>query len=891
MQSELTFLVIDNNPNERLLVTRELKREFPDFKVKEIIDAKGFSQAMKANDFDFVLTDYNLNWTNGIKILQEIRAQLPNCPVIMFTSYDREEIAVEALKEGMDDYIIKSPQHIKQLPIKVKSVLERFNQHQAMIEAENALKESEESYRTLFEESRDAIYVITRDGKFEDVNQSMLDLLGYTKEEILKLDVLNLYVHPDDRLKFQKEIEEKGSVRDFGVQFRKKDGTEIDCLLTSSIRRRKGEILGYQGIIRDITEKKRMGKQIKQYTQNLELMVEERTIELRESEELLKAILAGIGDFITIQNKDLDIIWVNEAIKKTWGNVIGKKCYEVYKCSTIPCSDCHVGPVLQAGKTIVSERVNILPNRQQLHVLITSSPMRNADGNIAAVVELEKDITKLKQTEDALRESEYTYRTLVEHLPQRIFIKDRNSVYLSCNDNYANDFNIKPNEITGKTDYDFFPQELAEKYRKDDKRVMESGKTEELEEDYIIPGGDLRIVHTVKTPFKDENSNIIGVLGIFWDITERKHAQEALKESEERYHGLYDSSIDGIASADLEGNILECNQAYADMLGYTKEELYKKSLLELVPQESLDIDDTVHIKQVIKNGYSDEFEGKHIKKDGTIIPVSVRLWLIKDSESKPIGMWGIARDITERKKLDQMKADFINLAAHELRTPLSAMKAHVELLKIKSERGYWNLPEEVHEKIKIIVRNTDRLAVLISNLLDYTRLEAGTVKLKQDLVSIEAEISDIITELLPLAQKHEHMINFNVPKSLPLLNIDKEKFHSILRNVLSNAIKYTPDGGKINITVFEENNSFHIEVEDNGVGIKQEDLEKIFQPFQIAEIPPSMAFQSEFERTGLGLAITKQYLDMLDGKIWAESQIGKGSTFHILLPKKQNEIE
>ena len=195
-------------------------------------------------------------------------------------------------------------------------------------------------------------------------------------------------------------------------------------------RRRKGEILGYQGIIRDITENRRMEEQIKQYTQNLELMVEERTIELRESEELLKGILTGIADFITIQNEDLDIIWVNKAVKETWGDVIGKKCYEVYKDLNEPCPECYVEIVIREGKTVALERVNILPNGQQMHVLITSSPMRNAEGNVAAVVELEKDITKLKQTENALRESENTYRTLVEHLPQRIFIKDKNSVFI-----------------------------------------------------------------------------------------------------------------------------------------------------------------------------------------------------------------------------------------------------------------------------------------------------------------------------------------------------------------------------------------------------------------------------------------------------------------------------
>ncbi|MHA2062087.1 MAG: PAS domain S-box protein [Candidatus Sifarchaeia archaeon] len=765
MQKSLSILLIDDNPNDRLLVIRELKREFPDINMKEIIDEKGFLQAIKQSDFDLVLTDYKLHWTDGIKILHEIKAKTPNCPVVMFTGSGSEGIAVEAMKEGLDDYVIKSPKEIKHLAITVKLALERIKQRQAMKATEKALKESEMSYRTLFEESRDAVYIITREGKFEDVNQSMLDICGYTREEMLKLDVLELYVHKEDRKKFQQEIEQNGSVRDFEVKFRRKDGTEIDCLLTSSVSRTgDGDVFGYQGILRDITENKRMEEQLKQYTQNLELMVEERTIELRESEELLKGILTGIGDFITIQNKDLDIIWVNKAIRENWGDVIGKKCYEVYKCLNEPCPECYVETVINEGKTVVLERVNILPNGQQMNVLITSSPMRDAEGNVAAVVELEKDITKLKQTENALRESEYTYRTLVEHLPQRIFIKDNNSVYLSCNDNYASDFNIKPNEITGKTDYDLFPNELAEKYRTDDKRVIESGKTEELEENYIIPDGKLRVVQTVKTPFKDEKDNIIGVLGIFWDIS-------------------------------------------------------------------------------------------------------------------------------ERKKLDKMKADFINLAAHELRTPLSAMKAHVELLKIKSERGYWNLPEEVHNKIKIIVRNADRLNVLISNLLDYTRLEAGTVRLKSELVSIEAETSDVITELLPSAQKHEHMLDFNVPKSLPPLYVDKEKFHSILRNVLSNAIKFTPDGGKINITVFEENDSFHIEVEDNGVGIKQEDLEKIFQPFQVAEIPSSVTFQSEFERTGLGLAITKQYLDMLSGKIWAESQIGEGSTFHILLPKKQNELE
>lgn len=142
-----------------------------------------------------------------------------------------------------------------------------------------------------------------------------------------------------------------------------------------------------------------------------------------------------------------------------------------------------------------------------------------------------RDITKRKWAEQALMESERRYRTLVDNIPQKIFFKDKNSVYISCNNNYAEDLRLKPAEILGHTDYDFYPRQLAEKYRADDKRVLESGKTEKIEELYVVEGQD-RTVETLKTPFIDENGKIVGVLGIFRDITEQKKLERQSHERE-----------------------------------------------------------------------------------------------------------------------------------------------------------------------------------------------------------------------------------------------------------------------------------------------------------------------------------------------------------------------
>jgi PAS domain S-box-containing protein len=267
--------------------------------------------------------------------------------------------------------------------------------------------------------------------------------------------------------------------------------------------------------------------------QNMKRKVEE----LKESEEKYRALVETTGTgFVIIDGTGKVVDANNEYVRlsghKTVSDIIGRSVvewtagYEKERNAKEVAKCFRQGFVKNLEIDYVDKAGKITP------IEINATVVKSKEGPL--IMTLCRDITERKKAEEVLQESESKYRTLLENLPQKIFLKDRASAYIACNEKYARDLKIKPREIAGRTDYDFYPKRLAEKYRADDKRLMDAGKTEDIEEEYI-QGGKKVFVHTIKIPVRDEKGKVMGVLGMFWDISGQKKAEQTLLEQREGY--------------------------------------------------------------------------------------------------------------------------------------------------------------------------------------------------------------------------------------------------------------------------------------------------------------------------------------------------------------------
>jgi len=264
MSTPLHVLIVEDSEDDALLLLRALRRGGYEPTFKQVETAAAMKTALDQKTWDVVVSDYSMPHFSALAALALLQESGLDLPFIIVSGAIGEETAVEAMRAGAFDYVNKS--NLARLIPVIERELRDAEARRERRRAEEALRESEEKYRTLFEQATDAIFTTTRERQVLDLNQAGLDLFGYTREEMRALDIWDLCVHPADRDRIRQEMVQKGTVRDYEVKLRKKDGTEMDCLFTATVQRwtKGGSIQGYQGIVHDLTQRKRLEQQMRQ---------------------------------------------------------------------------------------------------------------------------------------------------------------------------------------------------------------------------------------------------------------------------------------------------------------------------------------------------------------------------------------------------------------------------------------------------------------------------------------------------------------------------------------------------------------------------------------------------------------------------------------------------
>ncbi len=740
--------------------------------------------------------------------------------------------------------------------------------------AEEKLRQAaEEKYRNLFDNANDAIIIHDIDGAVISWNHAAEKIFGWTAQEVTGKKLVPIIIPHDRRAEIERVACSvvPGGLTGFEIEFLRKDGSRIVGSLTvSHLKDAKQNVIGASCIIRDITEQKRAQEALK------------------KAKEFSETVLNSMNDAISVIDiHDYRIIDVNTVFLDNYGlkkeDVIGKTCYEITHKRAEPCSPpddiCPLLETLETGKHSTAEHVHYTRDGEKRYVEVATSPIKDETGKVISVIHVARDITERKLSEEKLRESEERYHRLVDFSPYGIAIHSEGK-FVFMNLAGAKILGAaNPSLLIGKPVLEIIHPDYR-KLVKERIRMQEEGKVAPLaEEKFLRLDGAPVDIEIVSIPFTYGGKP--AMYGIFRDITERKKA-------ELEYKTILHTAMDGFYVTDAQGRLLDVNDSYCYMMGYSRDELLNMSIkdVEAVETEAIIAQ---RIKRIMEVGW-DRFETRHKRKDGRVIEIEASVNYTNIGGGK---FFVFMRDMTEKKIMEKMrlenerlafanraKSEFLDTMSHELRTPMNAVMGFSEILKAKIAG---ELNEKQEKYIDKILASSKRQLGIIETILDHVQIEAGKLELTIEKIAVPETIEETLESIKTIAAGRNVVFKKELDPELEFILADRKRFKQILSNLFDNAVKFSKkEGGTVTVTSKKEGEMAKFSVSDTGIGIKEEDMGKLFRVFQQVDSGTTRRYGG----TGLGLAITKQLVELQGGTITVESRFGKGSTFTFTLPLK-----
>jgi len=489
-----------------------------------------------------------------------------------------------------------------------------------------------------------------------------------------------------------------------------------------------------------------------------------------------------------------------------------------------------------------------------------------------------RDITGRKQAENALLESRRMLQVVLDTIPVRVFWKNLEGTYLGCNKLFAADTGLSSaTDVLGKTDFELPWKKQADSYRASDLSVIGTGQPNLAFQHSVIDAhGNFIWLEMNKIPLTNHADEIIGILGTYHNITEHKKALESVKQSAERLNKA--QRIAHIGSWEWypkQDQMSFSDEAYRLFAFNSHDEVktLQQSLTRIHESDRALVQEKRQIAASAQQSYTLEYQV--MLPDGGQRTLLEQCEVVKE-ESKVIATM---LDITERKKIDQMKNEFISTVSHELRTPLTSIRGSLGLL-LGGVLG--ELSPKVNEFISLANKNTERLLLLINDILDIEKIESGKMQYHFSYLNVQEFLQHAIDTHQGYADEHQIklILNLNHLNKESHLYGDSDRLMQVMSNLLSNAIKFSPSGETVEISLDQKENSTQINVTDHGPGIPQSFHEQLFDKFTQSDSSDTR----QVGGTGLGLHITKAIVEQHGGNIGFVTEEGAGTTLFVDLP-------
>ena len=762
----------------------------------------------------------------------------------------------------------------------------------------------EDVYRLIAENTSDMVGLLTfnLDPTFVYVNSSLRSL-GYEPEELIGKKALE-FIHPKDKTELKSLLKKyiimkmrrllTGKEREFTerLEYRFKDKSGNWHYIQSTFNIIGNNLLF---ISRDITDHKYMEEQ------------------LREAKCRFEDIVMSSADFIWEIDSDCRYTYTAGRTKKIFGyspdELIGKTPFDFMPKEEVERLRPLFQKISSEKKPIVNlENWNLTKDGKKICLLTNGIPILDESGRLLGYRGVDKDITESKFMEIKLRESEEKFRTIASTAYDAIIMTDDNGEVTYWNKAAEHMFGYRQEEIIGKNlHYVVAPKKFHEMFLKGFEIFKKTGKGAAigkiLELEALRKDGTEFPVELSLSSVKLDNRWY--AVGIVRDTTQRKEIERKLRESEEKYRALVEQSSQGIAVIKYPPRFVFVNERLSEMLGYTTD--------ELLSLKSEEIGNLVHPddRAVILDNFRRRFDGESppsryefraVRKDGKVIYIELSVKFIEYQGE--MALQATYNDITDRKEVEeklfeaheklreinrnledkvrertreverllQQKDGFISQLGHDLKTPLTPLLALLPIIRKRVD------DPKVQELLDTVIQSAIYMKNLITRLLQLAKLNSPSTKFHFEDVNLLDEINSVLDRYEMVFQEHNIEVENLVDDGI-VVSVDRLHFSEVVDNLVSNAVKYSPGGGRISIKAELEGGMVRVAVSDTGMGMTSEQLEHIFDEFYKVD-----ESRHDFESSGVGLSICKKIVERHGGRIWAESPgLGKGSTFYFTI--------